>query len=181
MMYIFLADGFEEVEALAPLDFLRRAGIDTKTVGIGGVNCTGTHGITVKADISAEEISLDENLRGIILPGGMPGAENLDNSAVVQNAMDYCARNSRVIAAICAAPFILGKKGLLNGKNAVCYPGFENYLQGAVVACDGVVTDENIVTARGAGVAWEFAAAITSLILGKDKADEILRGIQWKK
>lgn len=181
MMYIFLADGFEEVEALAPLDFLRRAGIDIKTVGISGKYCRGTHGITVQTDISAEEISLDGNLKGIILPGGMPGAENLDNSEVVQKSIDYCAENSLVLAAICAAPFILGKKGLLNGKNAVCYPGFEKNLQGANICSESVVTDGNIVTAKGAGVAWDFAAAITSLVLGKEKAQEILRGIQWKK
>lgn len=181
MVYLFLANGFEEIEALAPVDFLRRAGVDIKTVGIGGALLEGAHGICVKADITEDEINLDEGLQGVILPGGMPGADNLDKSPVVQKAIDYCAENEKVVAAICAAPFVLGKKGLLNGKKATCFPGFEDYLEGACVVSDGVVTDGKIVTAKGAGVAWEFGSAIATLLVGEEKSKGILRAIQWKK
>ncbi len=181
MIYIFLADGFEEIEALAPLDFLLRAGVDVKTVAVDEMLCRGTHNIKVQADLRTDDIFLDDSLEGIILPGGMPGAKNLNNSSQVQSAIDYCAKNAKVIGAICAAPFILGRKGLLNGKKATCFPGFENELAGAEVLPDGVVTDGNIVTAKGAGVAWEFGAAVASLVAGETRAEEILRGIQWKK
>ncbi len=181
MIYVFLADGFEEIEALAPVDFLKRAGVDVVTVGVKSAEITGAHGIKVVADITAEDVVLSENLQGIILPGGMPGAENLNNSELVQNAIDYCAENNKILSAICAAPFILGRKGLLNGKNATCFPGFEDELIGANLVESGVITDGLIVTAKGAGVAWEFGAAICSIITGEEKATEILRGIQWKK
>ena len=181
MIYIFLANGFEEVEALAPLDFLLRAGVQVKTVGISGKFCRGAHGINVEADIDCDEAVLNNELQGIILPGGMPGAENLNNSPLVQKAIDYCAENNKIIGAICAAPFVLGRKGLLQGKKATCFPGFEGELLGARVVESGVVTDEMIVTAKGAGVAWEFGAAICSIITGEEKALEILRGIQWRK
>ncbi len=181
MIYVFLANGFEEIEALAPVDFLLRAGVEVKTVGVSGKFCRGAHGINVEADILLEDVVLNENLQGIILPGGMPGAENLDNSEDVQKAIDYCAENGKIIGAICAAPFILGRKGLLNGKNATCFPGFEDELKGASLVESGVIIDGNIVTAKGAGVAWEFGAAICSVITGEEKALQILRGIQWRK
>lgn len=181
MIYVFLANGFEEIEALAPVDFLLRAGIDVKTVGVSGKFCRGAHGINVEADVLLENAVLDENVQGIILPGGMPGAENLNNSEEVQKAIDYCAENGKIIGAICAAPFILGRKGLLKGKNATCFPGFEEELKGASLVESGVVTDGNVVTAKGAGVAWEFGAAICSIITGEEKALQILRGIQWRK
>lgn len=181
MIYIFLADGFEEIEALAPLDFLIRAGVSVKTVAVDEKLCRGAHNIRVQADISINEVSLDEALDGIILPGGLPGADNLNNSASVQKAIDYCHENNKIIAAICAAPFILGRKGLLAGKKATCFPGFEDELKGANVLTDGVVTDGNIITAKGAGVAWEFGAAVAGALIGEEKAEKILRGIQWKK
>ena len=181
MIYVFLANGFEEIEALAPVDFLLRAGVEVKTVGVSGGFCRGAHGINVEADILLEDVVLDENVQGIILPGGMPGAENLNNSEEVQKAIDYCAANNRIIGAICAAPFILGRCGLLEGKNATCFPGFEDELKGAKLVESGVIIDGNIVTAKGAGVAWEFGAAICSIITGEDKALQILRGIQWRK
>ncbi len=181
MLYLFLADGFEEIEALAPVDFIRRAGAEIVTVGVTGDLVTGAHNITVKSDISIKDIVLDNNLDGIILPGGMPGAENLNNSLDVQGAIDFCDENNKLICAICAAPFILGRKGLLVNKNATCFPGFEGELEGANVAENGVVTDSNIITARGAGVAWEFGAAIVAKLLGNEKSESILKAIQWKK
>lgn len=181
MIYVFLANGFEEIEALAPVDFLLRAGVEVKTVGVSGKFCRGAHGINVEADILLEDVVLDENVQGIILPGGMPGAENLNNSENVQKAIDYCAEKGKIIGAICAAPFILGRKGLLKGKNATCFPGFEDELKGANLVESGVIIDGNIVTAKGAGVAWEFGAAICSIIKGEEKGLQILRGIQWRK
>ena len=181
MIYVFLANGFEEIEALAPVDFLRRAGVDVKLVGVTGKTCAGAHNIMVETDISVDEIKLDATLQGVVLPGGMPGADNLDKSDAVHKAVDYCVENNLVVSAICAAPFILGKKGILKGKNATCFPGFEEYLEGANVLTDGVVTDGNVITAMGAGVAWEFGAAINAKITGEEKSNDILRGIQWKK
>ena len=181
MIYVFLANGFEEIEALAPVDFLKRAGVETVTVGVSGKFACGAHGINVEADILLSDVVLDDNLQGIILPGGMPGADNLCKCETVQKAIDFCANNGKVISAICAAPFILGKRGLLKGKKATCFPGFEEYLDGAEVLEDGVVTDGNIITAKGAGVAWEFGASVAEKLVGKEKSDEILRGIQWRK
>ncbi len=181
MLYLFLADGFEEIEALSPVDFLKRAGVEIQMVGVTGDYVTGAHNIVVKSDVSINEIVLDDNLDGVILPGGMPGAENLNNSKDVQKAVDFCIDNKKIVSAICAAPFILGRKGILNGKNATCFPGFEDELKGANVLSDGVVTDGNIITAKGAGVAWEFGAAICAKLLGEEKSESILKAIQWKK
>ena len=127
---MFIANGFEEIEALCPLDLLRRADLEVKTVGIGGKEICGSHGITVLTDIEDKEYS-DPSPDMIILPGGMPGTTNLEASCTVNEAISTAVKNNTYIAAICAAPMILGKKGLLNGKTAVCFPGFEEYLQGA--------------------------------------------------
>lgn len=181
MFYVFLANGFEEIEALAPVDFLRRMGVEVVTAGVSGKNIRGAHGISVEADILASQIVLNDNLQGVMLPGGMPGADNLNECADVHKAIDYCIDNNKTVAAICAAPFILGRKNLLKGKKATCFPGFENELSGAEVLGDGVVTDGNIITAKGAGVAWEFGAAIGAQLVSEEKSDAILKAIQWKK
>ena len=181
MVYVFLANGFEETEALVTVDVLRRAGYEVKTVGVGGEYIAGSHNITVKTDVLEENITPCDELEAVILPGGMPGTLGLKASEKVAEFILFADENKRVIGAICAAPFILGRKGILNGKKATCFPGFENELIGAIVLEDGVVSDGNIVTAKGAGVAWEFGAAIATLTSGKEKADSILRGIQWKK
>ena len=127
MIYLFLANGFEEVEALTPLDYLRRCELPVKTVAVGNRLVTGSHKITVTADLLISEVR-PEDAQMIILPGGMPGTLNLEQSAKVQEMIDYCAENGRWIAAICAAPSILGHKGLLHGKRATCYVGFEDQL-----------------------------------------------------
>lgn len=180
MIYVFLADGFEEIEALSPVDFLRRAGLEVKTVAIKGKNASGSHGITVEADINISEIELSQNVEAIVLPGGMPGSTNLNESPEVQKAIDFAVANKKLVCAICAAPFILGEKGLLEGKKATCYPGFESSLKGAVISKDAVAVDGNFITACGAGVAWEFACEIAKKIVGEEKSLSILRGIQWK-
>lgn len=113
MIYLFLADGFEEVEAITTVDYLRRAGLSVVTVGIGGREVRGTHDIRVTADKTEDEIRLNDEVMGVILPGGMPGTTNLEKSETVQKAIDFCVENNRLVAAICAAPSILGHKNLL--------------------------------------------------------------------
>ncbi len=180
MVYCFLADGFEEVEAIAPIDMLRRAGVEVITVGVTGKTAVGAHGIPVTADISVDEVILNESLEAVILPGGMPGALNLENSDAVQKAIDYAAENGKLICAICAAPQILGHKGLLGGKKAIAYPGFEKELSGAEISSDFVVCDGSIITAKGAGVATEFGLEIVAQLKGREKAEAIRMQIQSK-
>ena len=134
MVYIFLADGFEELEALSPVDVLRRAGIPVTTVGVGARTVTGSHGIPVTCDTTAGEAAPFGEMEMIILPGGMPGTTNLENSPIVQGALDQAAETGAWICAICAAPSVLGHKGLLRGKQAVCFPGFEEPLEGAALS-----------------------------------------------
>lgn len=178
MIYVFLADGFEEVEALAPVDILRRAGLQVQTVGVTGKTVMGKHNIPVTADIEIREIALNSDLQAVVLPGGLPGAENLDASKEVQAAIDFAAANGKFLCAICAAPFILGKKCLLNGKSAICYPGFEVDLQGANIAESAVCRDGNCITAKGMGVAVEFGLEITAALFNRETADNIRKSIQ---
>ncbi len=178
MVYVFFADGFEEVEALTPVDYLRRAGIDVVTVGVGGRNICGAHSITVVCDEVIENITPDEKIQGIVLPGGMPGTLNLENSPEVQKFIDFCSDKNMMIAAICAAPSVLGHKNLLNGRKAVCFPGFEKDLYGAEVSAEYSVVDGNIITAKGAGSASEFAFDIIRYLISDEKADEIKNTVQ---
>lgn len=180
MVYCFLADGFEELEAIAPIDILRRADVKVITVGVTGKTVTGSHGITVTADITVDEVQLNDTLEAVILPGGLPGAVNLENSSVVQNAIDYADKNDAYICAICAAPQILGHKGLLKGKEAIAYPGFEKELDGAKISESFVAVDGKFITAKGAGVATEFGLAITAALKGQSVSDRIRAAIQMK-
>ena len=180
MVYLFLAEGFEEVEALCPLDLLRRAGADVKTVGITGRVVTGAHNITVTADITPEEMVLDRTLEMIVLPGGMPGTTNLDTSGAVHEAIRYAAERGITIGAICAAPMILGKLGYLSGRSAICYPGFEKYLLGANISAKSVVTDENYITAKGMGVALQFGLTLVSALFGEEAAEELKKSTMAK-
>ncbi|MBR5615142.1 MAG: DJ-1/PfpI family protein [Clostridia bacterium] len=159
MLYMFLADGFEETEAIGSLDVIRRAGLEIKTVGIDGKIICGSHGIKVTADIEKSDVDF-QNMAGVILPGGMPGTTNLENDELVVKAVRFCMDNHLLLAAICAAPMVLGKLGALRGKKAVCYPGFEEHLDGAILCSDGAVADGNIVTGKGAGASLVFGAKI---------------------
>lgn len=173
MIYMFLAEGFEETEALCPLDLMRRAGLNAVTVGIGGEYITGSHGITVKADITDADFhshSFENAVDMLFLPGGMPGTLNLKESAVVCDALRSAAEDGKYIAAICAAPSILGDMGLLFGKEAVCYPGFEKQLSGATLSDKRVVLDGNILTAAGMGAALEMGLKIVEMFCGEEKA-----------
>ena len=181
MVYLFLANGFEEIEALAPVDFLRRVGVEVKTVALNGKSALGAHNIEVNADININDIVLDNDIEAIILPGGMPGSQNLFENSKVHEAIDFANENNKLICAICAAPFVLGRKGLLDGKEATCFPGFESELTGAVYKNEGVVKSKNIITAQGAGVAWEFGERIARELVGCEISQKILLGLQWKK
>ena len=206
MIYMFLAPGFEEVEALAPLDLLRRAGLKVATVavrdaayaatlqhyrdiGTSATNLwskdsllvTGAHGITVTADITEAAFAghLFQNFapEALILPGGMPGTTNLDASPLVESALELAAAKDAYLCAICAAPLVLGKRGYLVGKRATCYPGFESYLEGATVG-GKVIRDGKVITAAGMGVAQEFGFEIISALVSPEKAGEIREAIQ---
>lgn len=180
MILVLLADGFEEIEALTPVDMLRRAGLDVKTVGINGKIAVGSHKIPVVCDIQPEEVRLDE-VSLVILPGGMPGALNLDSSPFTDTVLNAVTENGGRIAAICAAPLVLGRRGLLSGKRATCYPGFEAELVGAEVCDAQVVTDGNITTAKGMGAALEFANELVSLVCGEEKKVALSEAIMEKK
>lgn len=178
MIYMFLAEGFEEVEAIATLDVIRRAGIEIKTVGVGNSIISGSHSVPVVCDISENDVILDNCLKGIILPGGMPGTTNLLDSSAVNSAIDYCSENNLLISAICAAPMILGRKGLLKNKNAICFPGFEDELTGAYISSDFVCTDGNIITAKGMGSAINFGLSIVAYFTDSSAADELKGTLQ---
>lgn len=179
MVYVFLAKGFEELEALAPVDVLRRAGVQVKTVGVTGKQVRGSHEISVNCDITAADATFDD-LDGIILPGGLPGTTNLEKDETVQRFIDYAAERGKIIGAICAAPMILGHKGLLQGKNAVCFTGFEKELTGARVLDRPAVRDGNIVTGWGAGGAMDFALLyLEALYDNEDIAKKIARSMRY--
>lgn len=181
MVLVFLANGFEEIEALTPVDCLRRCEIDVKTVGVDNRVVTGSHGIKTVADLDDFEVTFNDSLEMIILPGGMPGTLNLEKSETVQSAVDYCAENGVPIAAICAAPSILGHKGLLSGKKATCYVGFEDQLAGAEVLTDvPCVTDGNIITACGMGAALEFSCEIIKKLKSPECAAQLLKALNKK-
>lgn len=178
MIYMFLADGFEEVEALAPLDILRRANADIVTVGVTGEYVKGAHDITVKADISLSDVQ-SEKIDAVILPGGLGGTNNMDSSAEVKNLVQYAADNDKLVCAICAAPSILGKMGLLDGKEATCYPGFEDTFKGGKYVKQSVVKCKNFITSDGMGSAYKFGFEITAALFGNETAEKIKEQIQY--
>lgn len=179
MVYVMLADGFEEVEALAPVDILRRAGVDIKTVGISGQTIVGTHGISIQADCTPDEIDISE-AELVILPGGMPGTRNLFESSFVRDAIRYCVDNGKYIAAICAAPsIILGGMGILRGKKATCYPGMEDGMLGAIPQDKPYCIDGSIITGRAAGAALDFSLALCALLKTQQTADQVRNDIVY--
>lgn len=175
MVYVFLADGFEEVEALTPIDLLRRVGVEVVTAGVGKKEITGAHNVTVKADILSSEV-IAENAEMVVLPGGWPGTPNLQADLNVQKAIDVMVDNDRYVAAICAAPMILGEKGLLKGKKATCFVGFEDKLIGAKYNGEPVCVDGKVITARSAGVALDFAFELIRVL----KDDETVISLKEK-
>ena len=192
MVLVFLAEGFEEIEALTPVDLLRRAGLEVKTAAVGHAAdssrvVTGSHGIPVTADASAEDfVNGSCPIEAVILPGGMPGAKNLDADGAVDAILAKAASDPDcVIAAICAAPMVLGRRGLLEGIRATCYPGFEEELKGAAVLRSDTpegraVTDGRFVTACGMGAATEFALALVKKLKGEDAAEGLRTAVLAK-
>ncbi len=170
---IFLADGFEEIEGLMVVDLLRRAQIHVDMVSISdSLQVTGSHQITVTADKLISDITFD-NYELLVLPGGMPGTIHLGECQLLCNELIKACQNGKKIAAICAAPTVFGKLGLLDGKMACCYPGMEDGLTGAESTTSSVTVDGNIITSRGLGTALDFALTLITLFKGKEIADDL--------
>lgn len=180
MVYVFLADGFEEIEALTPVDILRRGGIDAITVGVTGRDVVSSHNIVVTADIMEEEIADFDGVEAIVLPGGMPGTTNLEKSEIVKSAIEYCSENDILIGAICAAPSILGHMGMLKDKHATAFPSFQKELDGAICNNGFVEKDGKIITARGMGVSVEFGLELLKELKGCDAANDVRNSIQCR-
>lgn len=182
MIYCFLADGFEEIEALATVDILRRADIDVCTVSVtDSIVVNGSHNIKVTADMMCSNLDdIKNDITGAIYPGGMPGSETLSSgkNTLPNNVAKYCAENNIIVGAICAAPIVLGRIDLLNGKCVTCYPGFESQLNGANYTGKRVEKDGNIITGRGPGCSVDFALAIVSEIKGDSLAQKIRKSMQ---
>jgi 4-methyl-5(b-hydroxyethyl)-thiazole monophosphate biosynthesis len=174
MVVIVLAEGFEEVEALTPADVLRRGGIETVLASADGNEfVAGSHSITVKTDGGISRFENAGNIEMVILPGGMPGTKNLGENENVKRLVRKTYDAGGFAAAICAAPSVLGSMGLLRGKRAVCYPGFESALAGAEISSDAVVRDGNIITAKNAGAAMEFSFKLLEILKSKAVSDDV--------
>lgn len=178
MVYVFIADGFEEIEVMTIIDILRRADIDTKLVSVDGYEVVGAHGVRILADIHIGVID-EDNMEMLVLPGGMPGTTNLENSIELIELIERSNQSNVLIAAICAAPMILGKLKLLEGKKATCYPGFEEYLIGAEIVGRKVIKDKNIITSRGPGTASDFAFKIVEMIKNKEISNQLKEGMLY--
>lgn len=181
MVYLFIAHGFEEIEAITTLDILRRAEIEVHTVGIGSKTVTGAHGLTVHCDMIDKQSGSAKGLEMIVLPGGMPGTLHLEKSPVITAYVDHVLKNDIWLAAICAAPSILGHRNLLSGKCVTCFPGYETELgEGAVFTGALVEVDGKLVTAKGAGAAVPFALKLVECLRGKERADALEVSLQCR-
>ena len=177
---VFLADGFEETEALCPVDVMRRAGIDVVLAGVSGEYVTSSHGVTVKADVLLDSLPGDSSFEAVFCPGGMPGSVNLSQSWKVNELIVKTAQTG-IVAAICAAPaVVLGPLGLLKGRNATCYPGCESYAPDIPFLKDGVVRDGNIVTGKSAGWAFDLGLRLVARLKGEEAAAKVRSAIFYK-
>ena len=177
MIYMLLGTGFEETEAIGPLDLLRRAGISVATVGLNGKIICGSHKINVEADLEIDEMDLT-NLEGIILPGGLGGVASIKACQKALDAVRFAWENHKLVAAICAGPTILAQLGITDGKNATCYPGCEEQMGSArMVSNAAAVTDGNVITGTSAGCAIPFALQLIAALKGQETADAIARQI----
>ncbi len=178
---LFLADGFEEIEALGTVDVLRRAKIEVDTISITNKKeVQGAHGIAVLADKTFDEIDFLQ-YETIVLPGGMPGAKNLNEHAELKKQIVEFVDKKKNVAAICAAPLVLGGLRLLDGKEATCYPGFEPELIGAKITNDSVTVADNITTGKGPGFVFDFALQLVESIAGKATRNEVEKGLLLAK
>lgn len=176
---VFFADGCEEIEGLTVVDMLRRAKIDVVGISItGSREVHGSHNITFMADTTYEEAQMD-TFDGVVLPGGVPGTPNLGAHDGVVAAVKKFAEEGKLVAAICAAPSILGQNGILQGRRATCHPGWEDKLTGAVVTEENAVTDNNVITSRGMGTAVDFSLAIIQSLADEETLEQVRRGIVY--
>lgn len=178
MVYILLATGFEEIEAIAPCDLMRRAGIEVKLVGISGKTVVGSHGIEITADLSPEQVDSDA-MELIMLPGGLRGVEALRESPAALALTENAFASGKYVAAICAAPTILAQLGITDGRRATCYPGMENQMGGAVCIGAPVVTDGKLITGRSAGASLDFGVALITALRGEAAAQKVANGVVY--
>ena len=176
MIYMFLGTGFEETEAIAPLDLLRRAGLQVQTVGLNGKIIYGSHGIGVEADITIDQLDLTQ-LEMVILPGGLGGVASIRGCAMAMDAIRFAYENGKYTAAICAGPTVLTDMGIVNGRKATCYPGCEGQMGSAVMVEAAAVTDGKLITGTSAGCAVPFGLALIAALKGQEEADRIAQQI----
>ncbi|MGX8795539.1 DJ-1 family glyoxalase III [Fusibacter sp. JL298sf-3] len=177
MVAVFLAQGFEEIEALTIVDILRRGTIEVCTVGVGGKEIVGAHGVSVVADTVIDQTSTFDGFQMLVLPGGMPGTRHLAESEMLHKALTTHASEEKWLAAICAAPTVLGKIGALKGRRYTCYDGFEKEIEDGTYVGGPVVVDGTVVTGRSPGCAIEFALQLVSLLKGAACADTVRKGL----
>lgn len=176
MVYMLLGTGFEETEAIAPLDLLRRAGVQIATVGLNGKIVYGSHGIGVEADLEISEMDLTD-MEMIILPGGLGGVASIRACAAAMEAVRFAWENGKYTAAICAGPTVLADLGITNGKNATCYPGCESQMGNANMVAEAAVTDGKLITGTSAGCAVPFGLALIKALKGHEAAEAIAKQI----
>lgn len=175
--FVFFATGFEETEAIGTVDVLRRGGIDARTVSITGVKqVSGAHGIEVVTDLLFEEADFSD-ADALVLPGGMPGSNNLNAFEPLKELLLEQYRKEKIVAAICAAPIVLGGLGILKNRKATCYPSFEPKLIGAKITDEAVVVDGHVITGKGPGLVFDFALALVSALKGEATAEEVAAGL----
>ena len=179
MVYILLATGFEEMEALVPADLLHRAGVKVALVGLDTPSVTGSHSISVNTDLTADQVTLTSDDM-LLLPGGMVGVTNLSKSGTATALIQTAYETGCWLAAICAAPTLLGQLGLLQDRKAICYPGMEDRLIGATVVDENVVIDDRIITSRAAGTAYDFGLTLVALLTSQSKSEEVRHGIKYR-
>ena len=179
MVYVFIADGFEEVEAIATIDMLRRCGVDTVSVGVGSQMIIGSHNMGLVCDVEDKFVQANNSIDAVVLPGGIPGTPNLEKSEKVQSFIDFAYENDRFICAICAAPSILANKGILKGKKATAYPDYADKL-GCEYTGETVTQDGKIITGKGAGAAIDFGLKIAEQFAGREKAKAVGDSLQRK-
>ena len=176
MVYMFLGTGFEETEAVAPLDLLRRAGVEIQTVGINGKIVYGSHNIGIEADITIDQMDL-HSMEMVILPGGLGGVASARASQETMAALDYAWKNGKYVAAICAGPTVLADLGITDGRNATCFPGCESQMGSANIVNAAAVTDGKLITGTSAGCAIPFGLALIAALKGQETAEKIRQQI----
>lgn len=180
MVYILLGTGFEEIEALAPCDILRRGGVQVALVGVNGPEITGGHGITVRADLTVEQLDRAQ-LEMIVLPGGLGGVKSMGASPAAMEAVAWAYEHDKWVAAICAAPTLLPRLGISQGKRCVCYPGMEDQMEGAEMVKANAVRDGRLLTGRGPGAALDFGFMLLEALRGSEVAAQVKAGMVYQQ